>query len=151
MQYHAMPTSQGSELDQSVFSFCSPRPNRTCEFLQRAQCCGRFSCAPSIWDPVFDIRSREHSICPSGALTSKNLNIRPWISVALVVFNGGWRIWGLRKSVVFVFQVWAHACSLETFWCYSSPPSDLESMAEGFWRRFKSHCLIERWHAIVEE
>jgi hypothetical protein len=34
---------------------------------------------------------------------------------------------------------------------FDSSTSDLESVAEGCWRRFNSHCLIERWHHIVDE
>jgi len=60
----------------------------------------------------------------------------------------------LRKSVGFFFGKFGH---LHARWrpfgvhVFDSSTSDLESVAEGCWRRFNSHCLIERWHHIVDE
>jgi len=55
------------------------------------------------------------------------------------------------KFMGYFRKSWPLACSLETFWCYMSSTSDLKGVAEGCLRRFNSHCLIERWHAIVGE
>jgi hypothetical protein len=117
---------------------------------------------------VLDIRSTEHSTCQIGVLSLKNLNIRPRFSVALVLLSGAeeysfvpWRglpsgilSFCLRKSVGFFFGKFGH---LHARWrpfgvhVFDSSTSDLESVAEGCWRRFNSHCLIERWHHIVDE
>jgi hypothetical protein len=39
----------------------------------------------------------------------------------------------------------------QLFVLLSLSAADPKIMAEGCLRRFNSHCLIERWHAIVEE
>jgi len=41
--------------------------------------------------------------------------------------------------------------SLELLVLRSLSAADPKIMAEGCLHRFNSHCLIERWHAIVEE